>query len=113
MPAFAQWRELPVLQRAKAPLPAEQIVAILRTLGTSLVIVDEVHNLKTNRQAGTEAASTLRQLPDRLDVTFLYAGVQLPTTDLFADEMGRQIKARMILHQMTPYSIGRKRTRES
>lgn len=113
MQAFAQWLGLPVLQRATAPMLGEQVVAILRTLGTSLVIVDEVHNLKTNRQAGAEAASTLKQLADRLDATFLYAGIDLPTTDLFAGEMGRQIKARMILHEMTPYSIGTKANRES
>ncbi|WAH96282.1 ATP-binding protein [Arthrobacter sp. MMS18-M83] len=113
MQAFAQWLGLPVLQRATAPMLAEQVVAILRTLGTSLVIVDEVHNLKTNRQAGAEAASTLKQFADRLDATFLYAGIDLPTTDLFAGEMGRQIKARMILHEMTPYSIGTKASRES
>ncbi|WP_231497279.1 ATP-binding protein [Arthrobacter sp. MA-N2] len=113
MQAFAQWLGLPVLPRATAPALTEQVVAVLRTMATSLVTVDEVHNLRTNRQAGAEAASTLKQFADRLDATFLYAGIDLPTTDLFAGEMGRQIKARMILHEMTPYSSGTKADRES
>lgn len=100
--AFANWLGLPSRQRATAQMVTEHVVGVLRTLGTSLVIVDEVHNLTTNRQAGAEAASTLKQFADRLDATFLYAGIDLPTTDLFAGDMGRQIKARMIMHQMRP-----------
>ncbi|ELT42655.1 ATP-binding protein [Arthrobacter nitrophenolicus] len=113
MQAFAQWLGLPVLHRATAPTLTEQVITVLRAMGTSLVIVDEVHNLRTNRQIGAEAASTLKQFADRLDATFLYAGIDLPTTDLFAGDMGRQIKARMILHEMTAYSIGSKADREA
>lgn len=50
--AFASWFGLPVPQRSTAQLATEHVVGVLRTLGTSLVIVDEVHNLTTNRQAG-------------------------------------------------------------
>lgn len=113
MQAFANWLGLPVPQRASAQVVTEQVVAVLRALGTSLVIVDEVHNLRTNRQAGAEAASTLKQFADRLDATFFYAGIDLPATDLFGGDMGRQIKARMIVHQMRPYRIGSKADREA
>jgi hypothetical protein len=113
MQAFARWLGLPVLQKATAQTITEQVISVLRTLGTSLVIVDEVHNLRTNRQAGTEAASSLKQFADRLDATFLYAGIDLPSTDLFAGTMGQQIKARMIVHQMRPYGIGSKTDREA
>lgn len=113
MQAFAQWLGLPMLQKVTAPAVTEQVVAVLRTLGTSLVIVDEVHNLRTNRQAGAEAASTLKQFSDRLDATFLYAGIDLPASDLFAGNMGRQTKARMIVHQMRPYGIGSKADRQA
>ncbi|WP_427017757.1 TniB family NTP-binding protein [Pseudarthrobacter sp. P1] len=111
--AFANWLGLPVPQRATAQAVTEHVVGVLRTLGSSLVILDEAHNLTTNRLAGAEAASTLKQFADRLDATFLYAGIDLPATDLFAGEMGRQIKARMIVHQMRPYVIGTKAEREA
>lgn len=113
MQAFATWLGLPVLQKGTAQTITERVVGVLRSLGTSLVIVDEIHNLTTNRQAGAEAASTLKQFADRLDATFLYAGIDLPTTDLFAGDMGRQIKARMIMHQMRPYGIGSATDRET
>lgn len=113
MQAFAHWLGLPAPLKATTQTVTEQVVTVLRTLGTSLVIVDEVHNLRTNRQAGAEAASALKQFADRLDATFLYAGIDLPATDLFAGNMGRQIKARMIVHQMRPYGIGSKAGREA
>lgn len=43
----------------------------LRDLGTTLVIVDEVHNLHTDNPAGAQAASALKVLSERLDATFL------------------------------------------
>ena len=113
MQAFAHWLGLQVSLKATAQALTEQVVSVLRTLGTSLVIVDEVHNLRTNRQTGAEAASTLKQFAERLDATFLYAGIDLPAADLFAGDMGRQIKARMIVHQMRPYGIGSKADREA
>ena len=66
----------PDLQRAQAPLPhAPSVLAdpfshrhgnmlhvtptpYLRDLGTTLVIVDEVHNLSTDNPAGAQAASS-------------------------------------------------------
>lgn len=113
MQSFALWLGLPLRRQATTPEITEQVVTVMRTLGTSLVIVDEVHNLRTNRQSGAEAASTLKQFADRLDATFVYAGIDLPATELFAGEMGRQVKARMILHKMSPYGIGSALAREA
>jgi hypothetical protein len=47
----------------------------MRHLSTSLVIVDEVHNLRTNHQAGSEAASALKVFSERLDATFSMPGL--------------------------------------
>ena len=85
---------------------------MLRDLGTTLVIVDEVHNLKTNSSIGAEAASALKAFSERLDATFIYAGIDLLTSDLFAGHMGRQIKARMIVHEMSPYGYGSQAQRD-
>jgi hypothetical protein len=58
------------------------------------------------RPSGAEAASALKAFSERLDATFIYAGIDLLTSDLFAGHMGRQIKARMIVHEMSPYGYG-------
>jgi hypothetical protein len=53
---------------------------------------------------------------ERLDATFIYAGIyagiDLLTSDLFAGHMGRQIKARMIVHEISPYSYGNQAQRD-
>jgi hypothetical protein len=56
---------------------------------------DEIHNLRTNHQAGSEAASALKVFSERLDATFLYAGIDLLQSDLLSGHMGCQIKGRM------------------
>lgn len=105
MRSFAHWLGLAptIPARADAQQITEQIVAVLKDLGTSMVIVDEVHNLRTNRSAGAEAATALKMFSDRLPAVFLYAGIDLLASDLFAGDMGRQIKARMCVYDMAPY----------
>jgi hypothetical protein len=113
MLSFANWLGLATPSRATAQDVADQVVAVMRDLKTSLVIVDEIHNLKTNRQAGAEAASALKGFSERLDATFIYAGIDLLQSDLFAGEIGKQIKARMIVHEVTPYGFGSQAQRDA
>ncbi|MGY1640747.1 TniB family NTP-binding protein [Geodermatophilus sp. SYSU D00703] len=113
MLAFGNWLGLRTLRRATAQELAEQVVAVLRDLRTSLVIVDEVHNLMTNRSAGAEAASALKTFSERLDATFLYAGIDLVHSPLFTGDMGKQTKARMIVKEMRPFGFGTQAQRDA
>jgi hypothetical protein len=113
MLAFANFLGLVTPNKTTAQDLTEQIVGVMRHLGTSLVICDEIHNLRTNHQAGSEAASALKVFSERLDATFLYAGIDLLQTDLFCGEMGRQIKGRMIVHEMRPYNNGTRTQRDA
>lgn len=112
MLAFATWLGLITHPRATAQDVTDQVVAVLRDLGTTLVIVDEVHNLRTNNRAGAQAASALKVFSERLDATFCYIGIDLPAADLYTGDMGRQIKARTILHDIRPYTDGTPHARE-
>jgi hypothetical protein len=113
MLAFANFLGLMVPSRVTAQELTEKVVAVMRELRTSLVIVDEVHNLQTSCQAGSEAASALKAFSERLDATFIYAGIDLLSSDLFAGDMGRQIKGRMIVHEMGSYGYGSGAQRDS
>jgi hypothetical protein len=113
MQAFANFLELIAPRSANAQELAERNVGVMRHLATSLVIVDEVHNLRTNHQAGSEAASALKVFSERLDATFLYAGIDLLQSDLFSGHMGRQIKGRMTVHEMRPYGDGTRAQRDA
>lgn len=76
------------------------VVETLTTLRTSLVVVDEVHEVRTNRAHGAEAASTMKLFAEQIDATFLYVGIDLPSSDLFYGAYGKAIEGRMNLFQM-------------
>ena len=65
----------------------------MRALSVSLVLVDEVHNLKTNHQGGSDAASALKVFSERLDATFIYSGIDLLKADLLPDTWAASSKA--------------------
>lgn len=113
MLAFANFLGLMLPARSTAQDIAGTVVAVMRDLHTSLVIVDEVHNLKTNHPAGSDAASALKVFSERLDATFIYAGIDLLQSDLFAGQMGRQIKGRMLTHEVRPYGYGSQTQRDA
>lgn len=105
MRTFTDWFGLPTSRGANAASLAAVAAGVMRDMGTSMVIVDEVQNLRTNHRAGAEAASALKTFSDRVDATFLYAGIGLRTSDLFTGAIGEQIKARMILVDITAHQI--------
>ncbi|WP_236056463.1 TniB family NTP-binding protein [Mycobacterium sp. SM1] len=113
MLAFANFLGLVSSNRATAQDLTERVVGVMRHLGTSLVICDEIHNLRTNHQAGSEAASALKVFSERLDATFLYAGIDLLQSDLLSGHMGRQIKGRITIHEMRPYTNGTRAQRDA
>lgn len=112
MAAVARWIGLIVPPRWDAPTIMEHAVAVLRELKTSMVIVDEVHNLRTNNAAGADAASTLKSFSERLDAAIIYCGIDLLDSQLMTGEMGRQIRARTKVFDMRPYSYGTETARD-
>ncbi|WP_291473772.1 TniB family NTP-binding protein [Corynebacterium sp.] len=113
MSAVARWIGLPVRRGWDAPTITDHVVAVLRDLKTSMIIVDEVHNLKTNKSAGADAASTLKSFTERLDAAVIFCGIDLLDSDLLAGEMGRQIRARTKIYDLRVYGYGSAANREA
>lgn len=111
MVAFSHFLNLPVPTRGNTQALTETVISVLSDLRTSMVILDEVHNLRTSHVAGAEAASSLKTFSERIDATFVYTGIDLPSTDLFTGDMGRQIKGRVSMHHMRPYGYGTQQQR--
>lgn len=105
MVAFARYLGLPTPARATTDLVMHQVVSVLQELGTTLVILDEVQNLRTRAATGLEAASELKLFSERLAATMLYVGVDLPQCDLFGGVMSAQMQGRVSMHEMAPFSI--------
>lgn len=112
MRAFATWLGMQVPQRFDAPTITDQVVRVMTEQQTSLVIVDEVHNLRTTRTVGAEAASQLKVFTERLDAAFVYCGIDLLTSDLFTGDIGKQIRARTKMYALEPYSFGSEKNRD-
>ena len=89
-----------------------QVVDVLASLSTSLIIVDEVQNLRTRAQSGLDAASALKAFMDRVPALFLFVGVDLPDSDLFAGPMSAQMQGRVTMHYLKPMSRGTQEDRD-
>lgn len=100
MQSFCRFLGTPYRRQETALDLADRLVIELRGLHTGLVILDEIHNLQSNRQVGAEAASTLKLFAERLDAVFLYAGVDLSHSATFSGPIGQQLASRMIHHEM-------------
>ena len=74
----------------------QSVAAVLRKVGCSLVLVDEVHRLDLRTRNGAAASDQLKYFFDCISATFVYAGLDLAENGMFAGMRGRQIAARFI-----------------
>ena len=58
---------------------------------TSLVVLDEVHNLHSNRQAGAEASGDVKQFMDSVSSAFVIAGTDLARSAVFQVPAGEAL----------------------
>lgn len=65
--------------------------------GVRLVMIDEIHRLNPRTTTGAETADLLKDLTERIAVTFVYAGIDVTSTALFSGVRGAQLAARASL----------------
>lgn len=96
--------DLAVTNRMTQSQIKRAVVETMERAGTRLVILDEVHNIRSNRQAGMDAATTMKMFTDEIDATFVIAGIDLDRAELFQGEMGLQLDGRRRSHDMLGYA---------
>jgi len=112
--ALARFLGLTFATRTNTMDIGEATVAVLNQLGTSLIIVDEVHNMRGIRHQDTEgAAGTLKWLTEHVNATFILAGIDLPSSALFTGTMGAQFGGRFNIFTMEPFSNHSVKEREA
>lgn len=113
---FATYLGLTVRARENADQIAERVLGVLADLGTEVILVDEIQNLRTSSEAGTAAGSALKGFMERLPITWLWTGVNVVKPDatqrLFTGRMGEQMRGRVLTHEMTRYGIRSQEDRE-
>lgn len=108
---FARFLGLPVTKRDNLPKVTDLVCHVLLDVGTSMVIVDEIQNLRLTTLGG-ESSDQLKYFAERLPATFVYAGIATTATDLFPGGRGEQIAGRFTPVNTRPFSYGSAKQRD-
>jgi hypothetical protein len=91
---IAAFLGLPVSSHDSQQVITQAVAEVLRKVGCSLVLVDEVHRLDLRTRAGAAASDQLKYFFDSISATFVYAGLDLAQNGMFSGTRGRQIAGR-------------------
>ncbi len=103
---FARFFGLPAARSANLTDVTNAVCATAARTSVDLVLVDEIHNISLATRAGAEVSDTLKYFAERLPATFVYAGLDVDETGLFAGTRGRQIAGRFTLIPARPFDYG-------
>ncbi len=108
---FARFAGVPVRRSQNQADITNSVCDVLARLGVDLVLVDEIHNLNLATRVGADASDQLKYLAERIPATFIYAGVNVEGSGLFAGTRGQQIAGRfgVITCQAFPYGTAAQR----
>ncbi|MFJ9022421.1 hypothetical protein ACIRPU_21005 [Streptomyces sp. NPDC102259] len=87
---FARFLGIPLEHRMSQVQVPNAVCDLLGKLGTTLVLVDEIHNLDLPTRNGAEAYDQLNYLSERIAATFVLAGLDVETSSLFQGIRGQQ-----------------------
>lgn len=80
-----------------------------RSCGTSLVILDDIHNLHAGNKSAASVNDLLKELMDKIPATFVYAGINTRESILMLDEVTRgpsrasQTQNRYAIYDVRPF----------
>ena len=100
---FARFLGIPVIARANITDVIEAVCGVMTDMRTTVVCVDEIHNLKLATRNGAEVSDTLKYFSERIPATFVYAGINVEREGLFTGTRGQQIAGRFTLIPATPF----------
>lgn len=93
---IAAFLGLPVSSHDSQHAITQAVAGVLRKVGCSLILVDEVHRLDLRTRSGAAASDQLKYFFDCISATFVYAGLDLAENGMFAGMRGRQVAGRFI-----------------
>lgn len=100
---FARFLGLPVLRSSNITDLTEAVVGVCTKARTSLVLVDEIHNISLQTRTGADASDTLKYFSERIPATFAYAGIDIEDSSLLTGTRGDQIAARFTAVDTHPF----------
>jgi hypothetical protein len=100
---FARFLGLPVTRRLNITDIVEAVCGVCLDTRTSLVCVDEIHNLNLATRNGAEVSDTLKYFSERIPATFVYAGISIERAGLLSGTRGEQIAGRFAIIRTGPF----------
>jgi len=100
---FARFLGLPVTRRANITDIIEAVCGVCTDTRTSVICVDEIHNLNIATRAGAEASDTLKYFSERIPATFVLAGINIERAGLLSGTRGEQIAGRFSMVRTGPF----------
>ncbi|WP_436791724.1 TniB family NTP-binding protein, partial [Yinghuangia sp. YIM S10712] len=94
---FARCLGIPVIGRMTQARITEAVCHTYNRAGVRLVLTDEIHRPGPHTTTGAEAADLLKALTERIAATFVYAGIDVAATALFAGVRGAELAGRASL----------------
>lgn len=103
---FARFLGLPTLRRANLTDIVEAVCGVCIDTRTSLIGVDEIHNVSLATRTGAEASDMLKYFSERIPATFVYAGIDVERVGLLSGTRGEQIAGRFGMVRTTAFARG-------
>src|SRR6185437_2444001 len=103
---FARFLGIPVTRRANITDIIEAVCGVCTDTRTSVICVDEIHNLNIATRAGAEASDTLKYFSERIPATFVLAGISIERAGLLSGTRGEQIAGRYSMTRTGPFPRG-------
>lgn len=100
---FTFFLGIPVRHRATAPELLRHLAEVVARCGTELIVIDEIHNLKQDRQGASDATNYLKQLSEKCPATFVYAGANVEASGLLDGGWASQVATRFRLMTLEPH----------
>jgi hypothetical protein len=100
---FARFLGIPLTQRANITDIIEAVCGVCTDARTSVICVDEIHNLNIATRAGGEASDTLKYFSERIPATFVLAGISVERAGLLSGPRGEQIAGRYSMVRTGPF----------
>ncbi|MGC4857232.1 TniB family NTP-binding protein [Micromonospora sp. DT4] len=103
---FARFLGIPLLRRSNITEVMEAVCGVCIDARTSLIVVDEIHNISLTTRNGAEVSDTLKYFAERIPATFAYAGINVERNGLLSGTRGEQIAGRFGMVPTGPFPPG-------
>ncbi|MDG4755793.1 ATP-binding protein [Micromonospora sp. WMMD718] len=103
---FARFLGIPLLRKPNITEVMEAVCGVCLDARTSLIVVDEIHNISLTTRNGAEVSDTLKYFAERIPATFVYAGINIERNGLLSGTRGEQIAGRFGMVPTGPFPLG-------